>query len=722
MAKSDYKSRIRISILIFTFLAAFGYMIYNVGEIQLVRGQELKNKAFEQQAKGRILTPKRGIIFDRNGKELAISVDVDTVGIDPRQFRDNEDLKEEASRYLSLVLELDGEEVLRKMNRNTSYELLKAKTDKGVGDEIRGWMAKEDIRGIYVDNDSKRMYPCGNLACHVLGFTGTDNYGLDGVEAIMENRLKGMPGKILSEVDLVGRIMPFTEERIIDTKNGSNVVLTIDETIQYMVEKTLEQAILENDAKGGGMAIVMDPSNGDVLAMTTKPDFNLNDPFAPPPGIAREDWKGTTGEDIEILQSTLWRNRVVSDTYEPGSTFKAITTAAVIEENAIRPDTPVICRPVEVQGHTIGCWREEPHGAETFEEAMYNSCNPVFIEASQKIGVETFYRYFNLFGLNNPTGISLPGEAMETIVHRDPQVIDMAVASFGQRFQITPIQMLNAYNVIANGGYLYKPRLVKELRDDKGNITEKFEPEVIRQVISQETAKTVAAMLEGAISTGTGRNAYVPGYWVAGKTGTSETLTEDRYIASFAAFAPYDDPVISILIILDNPKGESHMGGLVAAPVAQKMIEDILTYLGVEKVYSARDLENMKPTVTVPNLINLNINRAIEILEAVGLKYRIEEDEPGKDDVISEQSPQPGINVQEGSLVMLHTLNLLSRVSMPDLSGLEIKEATSRLLEEGLNINIVGEGVAVKQEYEPDAMVDKGTVVTVEFKHLDNIE
>lgn len=727
MAKPGLQVKRRLLVVLISFTALFIYLGGHVGYIQLVQGQTLRSMAYEQQTLGRVITPRRGTIFDRNGKELAISASVDTIGVNPKDIAKVENSKEKIANKLSEILEIDEAKVLEKINRNTAYENIKEKVDKTVGDQVRSWIKEENIKGVYVDEDTKRFYPHRNLASHIIGFTGKDNNGLDGIEAIMEQYLKGIPGRILSEVDVGGRTMPFKPERRVDTEDGLDVVLTIDETIQYLADKAIEKAIDDNKVLNGAIAIVMDPRNGDILAMVSKPDYDLNDPFAPPPGVDVETWKGYTNEDVGKLQETVWRNKAVSDTYEPGSTFKAITSSAAIEEGVVKPDTRVNDFPVKIGGWTINCWRANLHGEESFTEAVYNSCNPVFVKVAQDLGIKKFYDYVRAFGFYEPTGIELPGETKDVLIHKNPTVVDLAVASFGQRFQITPIQLITAYAAIANGGYLMKPRLLKELRDYQGNIVKNFEPEVVRQVISRETSDTIKEILEGVVSTGTGQNAYVNGYRVAGKTGTSETTDTKktgRYIASFSAFAPADNPVVNVLVILDHPSGYSHTGGLIAAPVAQGLIEDILNYLGVEKRYTEKDKEMIRLPVNVPEIRNLPLSEAKASLNKYGLEYRVEGDGNNKDAVIIEQMPKPGATIPEKSVVILYTYKPDSelKVKVPDVSKKTVYEATQALKSLNLNIKVIGDGLAVNQEIAPGTEVAVGKVIEIEFRHLDNIE
>jgi stage V sporulation protein D (sporulation-specific penicillin-binding protein) len=728
VVKPNLQIKKRLLFILGIVCLIFLTLIARVGYIQIVQGQTLKSMAYEQQTYGRLINPKRGTIYDRNGKKLAISASVDTVIVNPRDLANLNIPLLPVAEGLAKILDMDKDLVLEKLTKKTRYEIIKEKIDREIGDEVRKWIKNEKIKGISVDEDTKRFYPHGNLASHIIGFTGKDNQGLDGIEAIMDKYLKGKPGRILSETDVAGRTMPFTPERRINAQDGLDVVLTIDETIQYLAEKALDRAIDENKVINGATAIVMDPRNGDILAIVSKPDYDLNDPFGAPLGEDPTKWKGYTSEDVALLQKTVWRNKSVSDTYEPGSTFKAIASAAGLEEGVINPESRVNDFPVKVGGWTIKCWRDyNPHGEESFREGVYNSCNPVFVRVAQKLGIDRFYKYIRAFGFYDQTGIMLPGEAGKTIFHENPQEIDMAVASFGQRFQITPIQLITAYSAISNGGYLMKPRLVKELRDSKGNIVEKFEPEVVRQVISEKTAETLRDILEGVVSEGTGKNAYVKGYRVAGKTGTSETTetkTTGWYIASFSGFAPADNPVVNVLVILDHPTGGSYMGGVIAAPVVGRLMEDILNYLGVERRYTEKDKEMIREQVYVPEVRNLTLEEAKNTLTNYRLEYIVEGNEYNNNTIILDQMPKPGASIPEKSSVILYTYKPQEYVSakMPDLYSKTVYEAIKTLNDRGLNIRIIGDGVVVKQEVEPGREIHKGSVIEVEFKFLDNVE
>ena len=467
---------------------------------------------------------------------------------------------------------------------------------------------------------------------------------------------------------------------------------------------------------------------GEILAMDSKPDFDPNAPFAMPKGFDLTQWNAMTTDEKKVVYSKVWRNKAVSDTYEPGSTFKAITSAAGIEEGVVSPDSKVSDFPIKVQGwpKPINCWRYyRPHGNETFAEGVYNSCNPVFVKVALDLGIEKFYKYVKAFGFYDKTGIMLPGEE-GSIIHKKPKEADMAVAAFGQRLTITPMQLIQAYGAIANGGNLIKPRIVKEITDSDNNIIKKFEPEIIRNVISKKTSETLRQILEGVVSvdTATGGNAYVPGYRVAGKTGTSETLEQGHFIASFSSFAPADNPVLCVLVILDNPKGPfGHGGGMIAAPVVKNIMEASLDYLGVERKYSEKDLEKIEQQTNVPDVRGKSITEARKILgdKEIDLKYKIEGQKDNKDAIIMDQMPKPDARLTKKSIVILYTYKTQQqiKVKMPDLMNETISEATEQLNKAGLNIMVNGSGIVVKQEYPAGSNVEKGILVEVEFRNPD---
>ncbi len=716
----EAKRNRRLLILIVIFLLIASVLIGRIFYIQFIWGEDLSKEAYIQQNSGMIISPVRGDIYDRNGRELAVSVAVDNVTVSPRTIKNNSMDAGIIAKELAQLLGFETEAILLKLVRDSEFEIIAKKTDRQIGDAVRNWVKENNIEGVYVDEDTERFYPNNNLAAHVIGFTGGDNQGLFGIEATMETYLKGIPGKVINEVDKDGNALPFSETTEIAADNGKSLVLTIDANIQYIAEQALLKAIEDNDVARGGCAIVADPTTGEILAMVSKPDFNLNEPRAILPGYKTDEWSGYSKADTELLSKTVWKNMAVSYTYEPGSTFKAFVASMALENNVIKLTDIIDDYPIEVQEAEIKCWRTPPHGVETFLEAIYNSCNPVFVKVAQMLGITRFYEYVEMFGFMEKTGINLPGEEVG-FFHKEPMEIDMAVASFGQRFIITPMQIVSAYNTIANGGYLMEPMIVKEVLDDNGNLVERFLPEVVRQVISEKTSKTMAEVLEGVVSEGTGKNAFVPGYRIAGKTGTSETTEDDRYIASFCGFAPADNPILTVLVILDDPRGESHFGGVIAAPVVGTIIEQSLEYLQLPR---KGDEEYIERETVVPDVIGYSLEEAVNELKTGKLEYIIEGSETGDDLTVVYQYPLAGKIVVEKSVVVLYKYmpEEMVTLEMPYLINKTLGEAKRTLNSIGLNIRSNGGGTCISQEYYQGTVLKKGSVVEVSFRYLDNVD
>lgn len=710
----------RLVYLLAIFAGLSVLLIIRIGWIQLAKGDWYQQKAAMQQNQNRVISPKRGIIYDRNHNELAVSASVETISANPQTLKKTGKDISSIALKLSEILGMDTEVLEKKLTAKSRYEIIKKKISKDIGDQVRKYIMEQNLSGIYVDEDTKRYYPNRNLAAHVIGFTGSDNQGLDGIEAMMEQYLKGTPGRILNEVDASGNEVPMGQEKHLAPENGLNVVLTIDETIQAIAEKELETALVENKVINGGEVIIMNPNNGDILALTSKPDFDLNNPWAAPPGEDPKTWDPTKPESVQKLFKTVWRDKAVADTYEPGSTFKAITTCAGIEEGVVTPETQVNDFPVTVGGWPIKCWRYyRPHGNETFAQGVYNSCNPVFVRVAQGLGINKFYKYVKGFGFNDKTGIILPGEA-KGITHSKPTEVDMATAAFGQSFTVTPMQLITAYAAIANGGTLMKPRLVQELTDDKGSVVKSFDPVSVRRVITPQTSETVRRILEGVVSEGTGENAYIKGYRVAGKTGTAETVEsrkgQRRYIASFSSFAPSDNPQICVLVILDYPTGPfGHQGGVIAAPVAGRIVEKVLDYLETEKRYTEKDKQMLQEDVYVPDITNKTVQEAKTVLSQFGLDYKIE---GSGENVVVQQTPKADAVIPKKSVVVLYTSGSGNEinVTMPNILNKTISEATNELTKLGLNIRVTGQGVAIKQSIKAGTQVKQGSVIDVEFR------
>ncbi|MBR3324862.1 MAG: peptidoglycan glycosyltransferase [Clostridia bacterium] len=557
-------------------------LIVRIGFIQFVQGKELSDYAYEQQTADRKVNPKRGTIYDSTKKQiLAESSTVETITVNPVNIQE----KEKVAKELSNLFELNYEEVLKKISKRTSIVSIAKKVEKEKSNELRKWMQESNIKeGINIDEDTKRYYPLNNFASQVIGFCGGDNQGLNGIEAIYEENLKGQQGSISKMTDASGKRIKNTYEEYNNPTEGDDLVLTIDYNIQSIAEKYLKEACIDNKCEDGGNVIIMNPQNGDILALAGYPNYNLNDPFAVDESLSKE-------EQTNQMQ-LLWRNKAISDTYEPGSTFKIVTASASLEEGITTPDKPgeFCCTGhIEVAGVKMKCWRYyKPHGSESLREALMNSCNPVFIGLGQKIGVQKYYKYIRKFGFFNRTGIDLPGEA-NSIFLDEGKVgpVELATISFGQRFEVTPIQMATMLSSIGNKGVYVKPHLIKEIisnteKDENGERkTTVIEKEEGDRVISEETAKNILSMMQSVVDEGTGKKAKVEGIGIGGKTGTSEDgVNTNKYIASFIGIGPTENPQIVILVTLYNPKGEGgHTGGGVAAPLAGNILNEIFQYL-----------------------------------------------------------------------------------------------------------------------------------------------
>ena len=556
-----------------------------LGYIQLVWGAELNNQATSQQSQSRKITAKRGTIYDATGKyELAVSSSVEAVTINPTNI--SKENKEKVAKALSDIFELDYEKVLKRLKKRSSIETIVKQVEKSKTDELRKWMEENQItRGINIDEDSKRYYPYGDLAAQVIGFCGNDNQGLDGIEAKYNDELKGTNGKIERQTHAAGESLG--DEEYISAIDGNSLILTIDMTIQSIVEKYLEEACIDNVCTDGGSIIAMNPKNGDILAMATYPAYDLNSPYEPHTDEQKAEWKNLDSQDRTTAMQKMWRNKAISDTYEPGSVFKTITSSAALEEGIVTDidkQGQFCCTGgIEVAGVRIKCWRYyRPHGSESLRLALMNSCNPVFIGLGQKIGVTKYYEYLRKFGLFNKTGIKLPGEANSIFIKEEKAgPVELATISFGQRFEITPLQMVTAVSSIANKGTYIKPRIVKSIINSETGEKTDMPIETGEQIISKENAEKVLSMMNSVVSEGTGKNAKVEGYQVGGKTGTSEDgVNTGKYVTSFCGVANTDDPQIVLLITLYNPTGEGgHQGGGVAAPVGGKILSEVLPYL-----------------------------------------------------------------------------------------------------------------------------------------------
>jgi len=722
MATGTKNIKRRMTALFAIFSLCIMLLISRLFYLQIIKGPQLKQEAFEQQTRDSIISPKRGTIYDRNRKVLAQSATAETVTVSPREVAEKED-PQEVAKALSEILGLNYDDVYKKVTQNTSYVIIKKKIDKEFADKIR----ELNFTGVNLIEDSKRYYPYGKFASHTIGFTGTDDQGLEGLEAVLDSVLAGTPGRIQSAKNARGVDMPYKYESYEDPIEGTSVVLTIDEVLQHYLENHLEDAMIEYGLQNGAAAIMMDPRNGDILAIATTPDFDLNNPMAVEDEEVKALLSTLSGTDYtnalnEYLRK-LWRNKAVVDSYEPGSTFKVITTSIALEEGLAHEGERFFCPGHKVVGgRTIHCWKTQGHGSLTFEEGLANSCNVVMMELAQRIGPATFKKYVDAFGFTQKTGFLMPGEA-SGIFHSMNKFneVELATSSFGQGFQITPLQLVSAVSAIVNGGELLRPHIVKEYVDSNGNVVESVEKEVIRKVISEETSQKMRSMLENVVSNGTGRNAYIKGYRVGGKTGTSEKIPRgtDKRIASFIGVAPVDDPQVVCLVMLDEPTSYLKQGGQIAAPVVRKILEDALPYLGVTPQYTQEELLSLD--ASVPEVRGLTLEGAKKALTDAKFKVSVK----GSGTTVLDQMPKPGARLSEKSTVILYTEEEQQQMVMvPDVVGRTYDDVKRILQNAGLNIKEGGvhqtnRAIAATQHPKANTEVMAGTIVEVDFVDTD---
>lgn len=633
-------------------------LIIRVAWIQFVNGGELQALAYEQQTLDRKINPKRGTIYDSNMIEIAVSSTVYTVTVNPTNI-DNEN-KEKIATKMSELFDLDYDAVLKKIKKKSSIETIARKQEKEVVDKLTVWIMENNLdKGINIDEDTKRYYPYNDFASHIIGFCGSDNQGLGGIEAKYDNILNGEKGRITKVKGASGGEIEGTVEQYTDAIDGNSLVMTIDMGVQSIVEKYLELACIDNECTDGGNVIVMEPSTGNILAMATYPSYNLNEPYEIVDEELKSIWDTLSDKERNESLNAMWRNKAIADTYEPGSTFKLVTTSAALEEGITTTDKSgeFSCSgSITIAGTRIKCWRYyRPHGAQSLRNALMNSCNPVFIGLGQKLGVDTYYSYLERFGFLSKTGIDLPGEAKGIFLDKSKVgPVELATISFGQRFEVTPIQMISMVSTIANNGKRMKPRLVKQTIDSKtGEVTD-IEPISTGIAISEKTAKDVLSMMESVVSEGTGKNAKVTGFRVGGKTGTSEDgVNTNKYVTSFIGVAPISNPKVTILVTLYNPTGEGgHQGGAVAAPVAGQILGEVLPYLELKE-----DNEETKvntQVVKVPDIKYKTLKEAEEILKEneLKIKYKTDEEKINKEEkIISSQIPSSGISINVDSTI-----------------------------------------------------------------------
>lgn len=610
-------------------------------------------------------------------------------------------------------------------------ETIIKKVEQEKVEQLKVWMDENNIKvGINIDEDTKRYYPYGSVASSVIGFCGNDNQGLSGIEAKWESILTGTPGKIVSSKGSDQREIPNAEETYISAENGSDLTLTIDLGIQSIVEKYLKQAVEENECSRGGNAIVMDPKTGDILSMASYPDYDLNSPYTPNSTLSKNFESLPAEEKSEALYK-MWSNKSVAETYEPGSTFKVITSSIALEENITTTDKAgdFYCKGYEefadVSNSTIKirCWRAEPHGIQSLRQALMNSCNPAFMQLGKRIGAPTLYKYYQAFGLFNSTNSGLYGEQTSIFQKLDKiGPVELATMSFGQRLNITPLQMATAISCVANDGVLMKPRIVKEVTNTDTGTTTEVPTTSVRQVISKQTSEEVKSMMESVVTNGTGRHAAVTGYSIGGKTGTSEPTeanAHEGYVASYVAISPIEDTKVVLLLTLYDPHGKNgHQGGQVAGPVVSQMLTEILPYLNVPSTEDSTSNTNPDNNLTVPDIRNKTVAEAEKILKANGFNTKTYINGDGNTLLVENQTPKPGSSVPKNSIIILYGQgsDISTSVTVPDLKGMNASQATETLKSKNLNINIEGSGTVISQDYAKDEQVQEGTIIKVTLK------
>lgn len=772
-------------------------LVGRLAVVQLVDGEQYKQMAIDQQLRDTVIEPNRGTIFDKNMNPLALSTTVWNVIFEPANLSKDEELYEKQmdkiADELAPMLGADGEKVRQSAEKypGSFYQVVQKKIDKATMEQVEAFLkeTKEAKDGfslpIVLEQDTKRFYPYENLASTVLGFVTTDNRGAYGLESYYNKVLSGTEGRLVSAKNALNGDMPFQYQKLYESEDGHSLVLTIDQTIQYFLEKHLEIAVSEHEVKERAVGIVMNVNTGEILAMSSKPDFDPNNPRVLTDPTAQEridaaaegrlevfsdgsvqvsDEKVTEnkayqlqGDEEEIAQMTAqeksdalrtqrlndeqnrqWRNKAISDPYEPGSVFKLITASAALDTGSVTLNSSFFCPGYRiVADNKIHCWKRTNggHGAETLTQAVMWSCNPAFIDIGQMTGVSNFSTYFDRFGLTDITGIDLPGEA-ESTYHSEKSmgIAELSSSSFGQTFKVTPLQLITAVSAALNGGNLMQPYIVKEVLDADKNVVETFSPQVKRQVISQETSETVGYLGYMVVhgEDGSGRNAYIPGYKTGGKTGTSQKLDKyhltpdgyrddyaDRYQLSYLGFGPVEDPEVAVLVMLDEPTVGNAQSSTIAAPVVGAILEDILPYLGYEANYTEEEKE-AQGEVTVGSYLNNKPHEAQNLIRTAGLKTEI----IGSGPAVIKQIPEPGTKIPYGGSVILYTdeTEANSMVEVPDVIGKTAIEANQILTNRSLNLEIVGQDeegastVVVTQDPPAGTEVEIGSIVTIHFE------
>lgn len=727
--------------LVVLLLVGFGLAIGRLFYFSIIKGDELQKKAYSLQLRDTTISAKRGSIYDTNGKTLAQSATVWQVVLAPAYFKTDEQ-RTYVAQKLAEILDLNQNDVYEKTKENNYYSVVKRKVETAEKEKVLK-LSKELAKKYNLGNvielieDYKRYYPYGDFASTIIGFTGMDGVGREGIEYQYDTQLTGVPGRVITAKDVHGTEMPYKYEQKIDAQDGNNITLTIDETIQHIMEKYLQQGIKQHKVQDRAVAIMMEVKTGAILGMAVEGGYDLNDPFTIADSSTQKEIDKLPNSEkeaaeVEALQKQ-WRNKAVADTYYPGSVFKVITSCMGWSDGVITDSSTYTCTGsyVPFEGaDAIHCHNTAGHGTQTYKQALSNSCNPAFMMIGQAVGAEKFWEYYQAFGFSEKTGIDLPGEQSDIFFGDGSgkmQPMDLAVASFGQNFAITPIQMVTAIASVGNGGKLMQPYIVKEITDSDGNVVESKTPIVKRQVVSEEVTKKVIDAMEENATNGSAKNGYVAGYKVAGKTGTSEKKIyhndgSQEYIASFCGFAPADDPQVCLLVYFDDPVGDSYYGSAVAAPVFANIMNEVLPYLNVEAEYTEEEIAQMD--TTAENYVGKSISEAESLVSSGGFTPVV----MGSGDTVISQVPTAQSRLPQQGTVVLYTDEESMNddvVEVPDLTNMTVAQANSTAAMYNLNISVVGsnadgEGISYSQGIKAGSKVKSGTVISVNFEQDSN--
>lgn len=725
--------RQRTAILILLILVlGFGAAVLRLTYLTTIQSSELQESAVDLQLADTTVSAKRGTIYDANGNVLAESASVWQVVMSPVNFK-NDKQRQAAAKGLSEIFDLEYNDVLDDTKQQSHYVVVKRRIESDEREKVLELIdtLKKDYNCsgvIQLLDDYKRYYPKNSLASSVIGFTGSDDQGLEGIEYEYDSYLSGTPGRIITAQNARGTDMPFRYEQNVESEDGNNVYLTIDETIQSICEKYMQKGVEDNNVLNKGVCIAMDVNTGAILAMVTTDGYDLNNPYelsAKDKKKIKSTPKKKQAEAESAALSNMWRNKAVADTYMPGSVFKMCVASAALEENLVNEKTSFTCTgSISVEGETIHCSNISGHGTQNFVEVISNSCNPAFIQIGQMLGASKFRQYYQGFGFSDKTGIDLPGEAEDSFWKEGKMGgVDLAVASFGQNFSITPIQMITACAAVSNGGYVVQPHVVSKITDSKGNVIKTVDKKVKRQVISDDTSKKMNEYLEYNTERQGAAAGYISGYKVAGKTGTTEkrgvtkfesSFSED-YISSFCGYAPADDPQIAMLVFFDTPDGDAYYGSQVSSPVFINIMSEVLPYLDVKTSYTDEELGYVD--ASAGDYTGVSVDEAKTAVEADGFTATVK----GNGSTVISQIPTVSSGLQKGGSIVLYTDSdsQSETVSVPSLIGLSPDEVNNVASDYGLNVSFSGattsSGTSSSQNIEAGTSVSPGTVITVSF-------